>query len=122
MPSHTGKNIRPYVRRPRAPRLFNELETWLFKAIEQGDDIPSGTDSLEIRNALTRLRRNDWIDNIGSKTKPNWVVYRDSEDRRIDALNEEKQSNDDLIREYDSKIRSLRSRNRHITQELNKEH
>jgi hypothetical protein len=54
----------------------------ILKWIKNGDPVPTGQ-SKDIRNALTRLRRNGFIENIGTRKDPMWSLTTDATKAKV---------------------------------------
>lgn len=52
--------------------VLDDLELELLEQIKLGNPIPTGSSNRSIMNALTRLRRNHFIENVGTRSRPQW--------------------------------------------------
>lgn len=62
--------------------VLDEIEENLFNKIKNGQQIPTGSNDKNIMNALTRLRRNGYIKNFGTRSKPEWKAIEEIVDDR----------------------------------------
>ncbi len=58
--------------------IMDSIEIKIYNAVKYWQPIPTGSGNKEIMNALTRLRRNGFIKNLGSRSHPRWVIARDN--------------------------------------------
>jgi hypothetical protein len=68
-----------FVRQPKVDGLMELILEW----IRNGDPVPTGSDHKTIQNALTKLRRNGQILNIGTARIPKWRLTTPDEQKQI---------------------------------------
>lgn len=87
---------------PLGPPPWSEekdpISALILKWIRNGQTIPTGADSKDIRNTLTRLRRNGVIVNRGTRPNPKWCLTTDEERAQItEELRVRRKANFDVI-------------------------
>lgn len=69
------------------------LGALILNWVRTGEAIPPGTASKDITNALTRLRRNGYIVNDGTRKDPRWRTTSSEEQRKIQLSGRQRRNN-----------------------------
>lgn len=77
----------PEASEPTGPAKWSEekdpVGALILNWIRTGEPIPTGSESADIRNALTRLRRNGLIENLGTRRDPKWTITTDATKAKV---------------------------------------
>lgn len=94
MAGYERKYALSHQQRPRPSKKLDALDLQILEAISTGGTFLTSTHNMDVRNALTRLRRNGHIQNLGSRSLPRWVIV-------------ETKTQDDLLKELDQGRRRI---------------
>jgi hypothetical protein len=65
--------------RSKASKAFSPVEADILEKLRNGEAPPRGSNDKEVTNALTKLRRNGHIVNVGARRNPIWKLKEDVE-------------------------------------------
>jgi hypothetical protein len=104
-------SLAPNLPMPKDPKPGRQAKTdsimeLILEWVKNGEPIPKGTDHQAIQNALTKLRRNGQIINVGRVRKAKWRITTPEEQEQIANDVRERRREYDLNRAANPKDRT----------------